>query len=793
MKKIILLLLLTAVVLGINGQGVSMKGYVYCAEHDHYLPAASILLQPGERHLQSDENGFFALDELARGNYLLTVQYIGYETLSLSLSLQQDTLLHIHLHPEALLLKEVMIEGEQLKEPTLAPALAVQELGRHYLMQENSESFAKTLATLPGVASMDIGAGFSKPVIRGMGFNRIAVSDRGIVQQNQQWGADHGLEIDQYDVDNVRIYKGPMSLHHGSDAMGGVIEILPPQVPQQEGVWGDLTLSAKSNNDLMGISAAVAGKSGRWYLRGRMTLQHYGDYRVPADTVTYLTRELPLYGRRMKNTAGREQNLSFSVNYGGDRLESWLHTSYVSGKNGFFPGAHGIPSLDRLQPDGSVRNLDMPYSSSGHLKLISNNRISLKGATLQVDMGMQQNRRAERSPFHTHYGNQSPPAVDPNLELHFLLDTYTLNSSIRWDEDKRWRKQAGIAAELQHNRVGGYSFLLPAFDRITGGAWWMNEFVMNERLTVTGGLRYDIGSLTVEGFHDPLLETYLLSQQMSATEASRYAQRAEELQRRFGDWSGALGVVYRPSERHVLRMNIGKSFRYPTAGELASNGVHHGAFRHEQGNNTLNPERGIQWDGEYRYRDHRWEMTVSPFLSHFGNYIFLEPSGIWSMLPHTGQIYRYRQARAVTGGGELAVTYRLDAHWELGGDLEVVRNRNLEDDYALPFSPPDMATGELTYNGFSQGVLAQYRLRLQHRYVSDQQRVAKNEEATAGTSLWDFSAHLQWRIGGRRVITDLQVQNIFDRPFLNHLSFYRRLNIPEPGRNVQLIVRVPIG
>ena len=126
MKKMILLLLLTAVVLGINGQGVSMKGYVHCAEHDHYLPAASILLQPGERHLQSDENGFFALDELARGNYLLTVQYIGYEPFTLSLSLQQDTLLHIHLHPSAMLLKEVMIEGEQPNEPSLAPALAVE-------------------------------------------------------------------------------------------------------------------------------------------------------------------------------------------------------------------------------------------------------------------------------------------------------------------------------------------------------------------------------------------------------------------------------------------------------------------------------------------------------------------------------------------------------------------------------------------------------------------------------------------------------------------------------------------
>ncbi len=793
MKKMIWLLWMTAAVLGVKGQGVSVKGYVHCAEHDHYLPAASILLQPGERHLQSDENGFFSLDELEQGNYLLTVQFIGYETLNLSFSLQQDTLLHLHLHPSALLLKEVTVEGERQQEQTLAPSLAVEELGRLFLMQENSESFAKTLAALPGISSMDIGAGFAKPLIRGLGFNRVAVADRGIVQQNQQWGADHGLEIDQYDVDNVRVYKGPMSLHYGSDAMGGVIEILPPRLPRQEGVRGDLTLTGKSNNDLTGASVAVSSKQGSWYLRGRATLQRYGDYRVPTDTVTYLTRKLPLHDRRMKNTAGREQNLSLSANYGGDRLDSWLHASYVFGKNGFFPGAHGVPSLDRLVPDGSVRNLEMPLSSSGHLKVISNHRIKLKGATLLADLGMQQNRRSERSPFHTHYGNQQPPATDPDLELHFLLNSYSLNSSIRWDEEKRWRKQVGIAAELQHNRVGGYSFLLPAYDRLTGGAWWMNEVVVSDRLTVTGGARYDIGALTVEGFHDPLLEEYLLSQQMDAGEAARYALRAEELQRRFGDWSGAMGVVYIPSLKHTFRMHVGKSYRYPTAGELAANGVHHGAFRHEQGNSTLTPERGIQWDGAYRYRDDRWEVLVSPFLSYFGNYIFLEPSGEWSLLPHTGQLYRYRQSKAVTGGGELEATFRFTDHWQLGGELEMVRNQNLSDRFALPFSPPDMATGELIYMDRGAGMLAQYRLRLEFRQIFDQRRVAKNEEPTPGASLWNLSAHLQWRFGGQRVITDLQVQNLFNTPYLNHLSFYRRLNIPEPGRNMQLIVRVPIG
>lgn len=103
------------------------------------------------------------------------------------------------------LLPEVTVQARRQREHVLPSSLAVEEIGRVYLMQHNEVSFAKTLAALPGVSSMDIGAGFSKPVIRGLGFNRVAVVDRGIVQQNQQWGADHGLEIDLYDVDNVRV------------------------------------------------------------------------------------------------------------------------------------------------------------------------------------------------------------------------------------------------------------------------------------------------------------------------------------------------------------------------------------------------------------------------------------------------------------------------------------------------------------------------------------------------------------------------------------------------------------
>ncbi len=791
MRIYIVLLLLTAAVLNALPQGVSVKGYVHDRENDLYLPAATLSLQPGERHLQSDSDGFFSMEDMERGNYLLTVQFIGYETLKMPLTLVRDTMLHLHLQPSVLLLKEVTVEGRMRRERALPSSLAVEEIGRLYLLQNNTASFARTLAALPGVASMDIGAGLSKPVIRGLAFNRVAVVDRGIVQQNQQWGADHGLEIDQYDVDNVRVHKGPLSLFFGSDAMGGVIEILPPTVPGDDGVWGDALLTYKRNNDLYGTSLAVYSKKGAWFLRGRATLQRYADYRLPADTVTYLTWKLPLHGRRMKNTAGTEQNISLSANYDDGRVSSWLHASNIAAKNGFFPGAHGVPSLSRLEPDASQRNVEMPFSTSNHMKLISNNEIRLSRTALQIDLGYQRNRRQELSPFHTHYGTQQPPAVDPDLELLFLLDTYSAHIRLQMGEEQKWQKTIGLSSEYQRNRVGGYSFLLPDFDRFTTGAYWLNEWKLNNRFSLTGGLRYDAGSLAVEGFYDPLLADYLRLQQQDEAQGAFSAQRAAALQRRFGNWSGAIGFTYRPDDRQTIKMNIGKSFRYPSANELASNGVHHGAFRHEMGESSLTSESGYQWDMEYHFANRKWAVRASPFISWFDNYIFLEPSGEWSVLPHTGQVYRYRQAKAVMAGGEVTASYAPDDHWRLSSDLEYIYNRNMTDGYPLPFSPPTVITSDLSYNGEGHRAVAQYLLRLEHRGVIAQDRIARNEERTPGTSLWNLSTQLHWRIGGRRVVTVMQIDNLFNRAFLNHLSFYRRLNIPEPGRNMQLIVRMP--
>lgn len=97
-------------------------------------------------------------------------------------------------------------------------------------------------------------------MIRGMGFNRIAVLENGIKQEGQQWGADHGLELDAFNIETVNVLKGPSSLLYGSDAMGGVIDIASPPIPSANMLFGDVTLLGKSVNGTLAGSLMLGLK-----------------------------------------------------------------------------------------------------------------------------------------------------------------------------------------------------------------------------------------------------------------------------------------------------------------------------------------------------------------------------------------------------------------------------------------------------------------------------------------------------------------------------------------------------
>lgn len=684
-------------------------------------------------------------------------------------------------------LEEVVISESLRKSLDTSSPLNIESIGERFLNENFTGNLMQTLQNIPGIQSMDIGSGFSKPMIRGMGFNRVSVTENGVKQEGQQWGADHGLEIDVFNVQRITIRKGPSSLLYGSDAMGGVIEILPPALPLTNRFSGEAVLLGKSVNGTIGGSLMLEMKRNHLYARARFSEQQYGDYRVPTDTIIYLTQKLPVYDNKLKNTAGFERNVNLYTVYQKDNYFSSYSVSNVYQKSGFFPGAHGIPSASRLQSDGNSRNIDLPFNKVNHFKFMSKQQYHWEKFIGVWDMGFQNNHREEWSEFHTHYDEQPMPGKDPDKELSFSLNTYSSSFKVKELRLGGWEHTLGWDLQYQTNKIGGYSFLLPEYKRFTTGVFWLTAYELADNLMISGGLRYDYGKLNISAYEDPYLVTYLQNRGYPAEVVESYRWRSYAVNRSFGDVSGSVGVVWTPSGSHVIKANVGRSFRLPGANELASNGVHHGTFRHEQGNPSLDSEYGWQLDASYAYADRNFSLAVNPFVSWYSNYIYLRPGGEWSVLPHAGQVYQYTGAKAFFTGAE--ISFQIDfLQWftyTLTGEYIYTYNR--DENTPLSFSPPASARNMITW----KNRIAQLHVELQS--IATQKRVARNEDTTSGTNL--LHVGLTWNVSMGPVKAELlfSVHNLLDTKYYNHLSFYRKVEIPEPGRNFQFLVRIPFN
>jgi len=679
-------------------------------------------------------------------------------------------------------LKEVVVIGDYGNSVGKSSALPAYLADKQFFDEHFTGNFVQTLENIAGVRSMDIGAGFAKPVIRGLGFNRIAVAENGVKQEGQQWGADHGLEIDAFNVERVIVRKGPMSLLYGSDAMGGVIEILPQPAPAENQIFGEAAFLGKSVNETLGGSLMLGVKHNEWHIRGRFSEQHFGDCRVPADTVVYLTQHIPIADRRLKNTAGFERDAAVFA----ERRKGGYYSNYAVSnahqKVGFFAGAHGVPDVSRLQSDGDSRNIDMPFSTVNHLKITSRQRFETGNGAISWDGGFQHNHREEWSKFHTHYGSQPVPEVEPDKELEFSLST--VSSSLKYEsiEKNDYKWTAGCDLQFQNNTTGGYSFLLPEYRRFSTGAFLLGEFHLKPQLTLTGGIRYDFGKINISEFLDIYLEEYLHNRHPEAAEANKW--RCYAVNRRFGDVSGSMGIIWQISDNYLLKTNIGRSFRLPAANELASNGVHHGAFRHEQGNAALDSETGWQADAALLYRQENISLTFSPFFYYFDNYIYLRPTGEWSVLPHAGQIYRYTGVESIFAGAETEFYAEITHFLTYSFSGEYIYTHNADEHTPVAFSPPASMRNRLTFK--PRGKINFYA---ELQTVDAQNSVAKNEDRTAGANLVHLAASLHLTVA----TLTLSAHNLLNTPYFNHLSFYRKAEIPEPGRNLQISIILPFN
>ncbi len=771
-----------------SGQGRSGLSGMVSDEDGQPLPGAAVYLSPVEKGAVTDNQGKFAIHDIPEGIYSIEISFIGYNLLSDTLKIDGDKIYNARLTAVPLDIMGVVIIDDYTGTRKKEEPLNIEILREGYLRQNLGGSLMNSLERLPGVSAITIGAGQSKPVIRGLAFNRLVVVENNIKHEAQQWGADHGLEIDQYAIDNIEVIKGPASLMYGSDAIGGVIDIKKRRFPAENSIGGTIDLSGKTNNDYLGTSVSLFGRRERFFADFRATILDRGDYKVPTDSIDIYSYRAALHENHLRNTAGREQNLHLSFGLIERSFQSKFFISSLNGKSGFFANTHGLEprNVNTELHDRSSREINYPYHSVGHFKLINTSRINRENYTIESDLGFQRNLRKELSPY-TNHGYMPPVFPDtmdfsPNLERQFEKYVYSGNLKLSWFMDDRTRINIGVNSEYQDNRVDGRGFIIPEFQQLNIGGYALGRYFFSGRSMIRLGIRYDHGNISTREYRD-----WFPSPVAAYNDTTfQFLKRAGSIDRGFSNLSWSAGYTFTP-ENWTLKTNIGKSFRMPIAKELAANGVNYHNFSYEVGNPGLSPEISYQIDGGAEYSTGKFSIEVSPFLNYFGNYIYLNPTPDYDRLYGGGhQVYNYVQSQVLRYGGELHARYQLFESLQFGILGEYIYSEQLSGEkrgFTLPFSPPASAILNVSYQKPRLAFAENAYLSFDYRVTASQYNIVPPEETTDGYQVLNLRTGGEIQRGSNRINISLQVLNLFNNRYFNHTSYYRLINVPEPGRN----------
>ncbi len=794
LKKICLfLILIWLIVVKVYAQTTfSISGHI---KNEGNILMAGVMLEvnPGNRHLKSNNDGYFNIPDLFSNKYFIKASFPGYELYVDTIVLNKNRHLEVILKPVSENLDEIIVKGSHFDIKKKEEAFNIEHVKEAFILQNLSGSLMKSIEKLPGVTTIDIGASGSKPVIRGMSFNRVTVVENGVKHEAQQWGADHSLEIDQYGVENIEIIKGPASILYGSDAIGGVIHILPGKIPPKHSFGTIIDLTGKSGNNFLGTSISAYARKESIYFSFRTTFTDYADYKVPTDSVDIYSFKAPLYERRLRNTAGEEKHLHFTLGFIKKHFTSGLYVSSFRNINGFFADAHGLEPrmVDKMLHDKSDRDIQMPYHKVNHLKAVHKSKWLMNKYNIETEIGFQKNFLQEFSAYVSHGYMPSifPDTLPFSSDLERQFDKQIGSGNIRLNMflNESVHLTIGLNSDYEKNNINGRNFIIPAYQKFASGLFSYGKYKFSEKNIVHAAFRYDYGNIQTELYRD-----WFPSPVDTIENDVEYKIRATDINRTFSNWSWSVGYNHNRTYTSY-KINIGKSFRMPIAKELAANGVNFHMYSFEKGNSNLNSEVAYQLDMGFSLNKQPVKVELTPFINYFTNYLYLNPTYQHDSLYGNGnQIYIYTESEVFRYGGEIQISYEIMQGFnvEISGEyVYAVQMSGAKKGYTLPFSPPLSGILNIHYAPLKLGKFTEPFISFDYKMVAAQNNVVPPEEKTSGYQNTDFSLGSTFLFANQKMSASFQIQNLFNSKFFNHTSYYRLINVPEPGRNFVLNIQ----
>lgn len=687
-------------------------------------------------------DGSFALPAAGPGAYTLVVRRSGYAPARIALQLPASSPLEVKLAVTPFEITPVQVTASRAPiDPDRSPQPSATLSGER-LQREHTVSLAQAIEELPGMRNLSTGEQVGKPVIRGLTGPRVLVLEDGYRLEDYSWSDEDGPSVDAWLTDRVEVVRGPASVLYGSDALGGVVNAVPADLPSSAsgkamtraaaGIYG------ASNNSEFGsalrLEHAAGGFGGRLFVVGR----HGDDVSTPAGSI--------------HNTGFGAFNGETALGLRGTTSSATLRAAHYGGE---------FKLLEADAPPGEQQE-----EEGGPERKTSDNRVQLGGNLLLGGI-----RFESKAQWQNHSlmevadePGDSARAGGESEQFHLVLDSYELDLLGHHGKEGGAHGTIGVSGLAQTNDTRGPIPLVPDAKTLSASVFALEQVDDGPWSYLAGG-RFDQRHLEA----DNNLALALPDQSRDDTQGS--------LQ---------FGLVYRLSGALSLAGNAGKGWRSPSLFELYANGPHIGESRYELGDPELEPERSIELDASLRWRGERARAELTGFQNMLTDFIFLVPNGTHRVVgTDTLDVYLYDQADASLIGGEAWGELEATRSLVLRARADYVSGQNQETDSPLPQIPPFRAAVESELHTSKLKWAEQARVGIEAEYVADQNRLGPFDDATGAYTLIHLDAGMAHAISGRPFRFELRVRNLTDHAYRDFMSRYKRFAL-DPGRNVVL-------
>jgi iron complex outermembrane receptor protein len=712
-----------------------ISGRVVNADTRRPVVGATVVIDDREQGALTDSAGDFTIAGLEPGEHTLRVKHPGYLDQVAEIVSPTNQELSILLSPVPDLREQVTVtavpwaaERQSVAQMTDSVDMAVQR-GRSGL------SLGEAIKDIPGVRNVSTGEAGGVPMIRGLTNDRVRVLVGGVPHDYFQFSRRHMPNVDPYEASAIEVVRGPGSVLYGSQAVGGVINLIPQPLLEAEGdrpaFGGELLLGYGESSEAWVGRGELSLAYKRFSGRVAWTKRSSDDISSPAGPLPNTDYD--------QGSALAEAGVGFGKARLRGRYQHWENDL------GFF-----VPTAPDFRL--GLRN------QIGHVEAA----LPAGWGEWQLAADLSQNVR-----------RSYPSGFSQGAAVDLELDTQVYRAALRHNAGDQCPLRGWLQLEYgrQENKTFGPVPLLPRFRNRTWAVALYEELPLRrsdqEKWIVSFGLRYDYRKLLAPpgklGIDTPIRKSYQ-------------------------PLTGSIGLVYRFTPALSAGFSLARGWRNPSEFELFADGPHDGVALYEKGAQDLRPETNVNTEVSLRWQGNRLRGSLAAFRCAFDDYIYLRLTGeARGDLP----VAVFDQSKATLRGAEASLSFDASRILTVSTTAERLRTRNDSTGFRLPFSPPDRVAAALRFHPTGSAKWSSPYAELRATCAAEG-RIAGPDEPfpvnTAGYAVLDLGSGVQRVLGDTIVSVDIWVSNLTNRAYRDFLDTYKAYAY-SPGRNVRVTMR----